>query len=33
MPVFTQGQAIDFIERTFGQGIISNSGLNISVQN
>lgn len=31
MPVFTQGQAIDFIERTFGQGIISNSGLNISV--
>jgi hypothetical protein len=31
MPVFTQGQAIDFIEKTLGQGISSNSGLNISV--
>lgn len=31
MRVFTQGQAISFIERVFGDGIISNGGMNISV--
>lgn len=31
MAIFTRGQSIDFIERAFGEGKLSNGGLNISV--
>lgn len=29
--MYTRGQAIDFIEKVFGQGSLSNHGANISV--
>jgi len=31
MPIYTKGQAVDFIEAVFGTGTLSNQGLNISV--
>lgn len=31
MPLFTKGQTIEFIEKVFGEGKLSNGGLNISV--